>query len=109
MAGHFTIPQLPKDKELAVKLLDNANSIDRLKAERGVLGGIWGSTSNVAHNMAALLIVTLLIIGVGFTLMKYNVAADDKSLSIKDFWSIITPMITLAIGYLFGDKKKSEA
>lgn len=102
------MPHLPKDKELAVKVLDNASSLDKLRAERGWLGGIWGASSHVPNNMAAFTIVILVITGIAYTIIKKDMTTDDKALSVKDLWTLITPLITLAIGYLFGDKKKNE-
>jgi hypothetical protein len=37
-----------------------------------------------------------------------DLLTDKISLPIKDFWLIIAPLITLAIGYLFGDKSKKN-
>jgi hypothetical protein len=102
-------PQLPRDKELAGKILENTGSIDKLKAERGWLGGFWGASSHIPHNIAASLIFLLVIAGVVYTFCKIMIPTDDKSLPIKDFWAIITPLITLAIGYLFGEKSKPSS
>jgi hypothetical protein len=106
MSGQLIPPNTPKD--LAHKMLDNTGALERMKAERGILGSLWGVSSHIPHNIAAFLIVALLIAGVGFTIGKLNSPVDEKSLSIKDFWAIITPLITLAIGYLFGDKKRDS-
>jgi hypothetical protein len=106
MSGQLIPPQLPEDRELAHKMLDNTGVLDKMRAERGALGGFWGASSHIPHNIAALLVLLLTLTGIGFTLCKVNAPIDDKSLSIKDFWAIITPLITLAVGYLFGEKTK---
>jgi hypothetical protein len=108
MAGQFIDPNQLKDNVLVGKYLDNTNTLDRIKARRGLLGGIWGVSSNVPNNIAGFIAIVLTIAGIAFTAFKINSPIDEKSLSVKDFWSLITPLITLAIGYLFGDKKKGE-
>jgi hypothetical protein len=108
MANEIT---LPRDKELAKQVIENQNELDRIKTERGWLGGIWGVPTNIPNNIAAFSIVLLLITGIGYTFLNYDKKPETLNLSIKDLWSIITPFMTLAIGYLFGDfsgKKKSE-
>lgn len=104
MANEFN-PDLFKDKGLAKLHLENANAIGRIRAEKGWLGHFWGSSSSIPNNIAALTILLLLISGLIYTFCVMNTPADKATLSIKDFWSIISPLITLAIGYLFGDKK----
>ena len=74
----------------------------KINLEKGFLGGIWGVSSSVPNNIAALTITVLLLFGI-----IYTVIGCFKILSIKDLWTIITPMITLAFGYLFGEKHKN--
>ena len=108
MANQIT---LPKDKELAKQVIENQNELEKIKLERGVLGGIWGIPSNIPNNIAALSIALLMITGIGYTFLNYNTKSENLGLSIKDLWAIITPFMTLAIGYLFGDftgKKKGS-
>lgn len=70
--------------------------------ELGFLGKLFGSQTN---NIAALVISSGLLIGFIYTsavVLWYN---NDLE-SIKSFWAIITPLITLALGYIFGDANK---
>jgi hypothetical protein len=100
--------KLPKDVELAKQVLANNSIIEQQLVNRGYLGKLWGSAQSVPNNIAALTIIILISTGVIYTLLTLLLPADKISLSIKDFWSIITPLITLAIGYLFGDKTKNK-
>lgn len=103
-------PNLLKDKVLAKQVIENQNEIEKIKLERGWLGGIWGNSDKIPNNLAALSIIILLATGIFYTYCVLGLPTEKISLPIKDFWAIIAPLITLAIGYLFGDKsKKNEA
>lgn len=99
---------LPKDKELAKQVLDSHNELTHKKVEQGFLGRIWGSSKSIPNNLAALLIVVLLVTGVGYTFLNVASPESQSGLSIKDLWAIIIPLITLAIGYLFGEKANKD-
>lgn len=93
---------LPKDKDLANKMLDNDREKFRNSIEIGWLGKFWGSPKTSPNNIAGFTIVLLLLLGIGWTTI-----CEDFS-NTKDLWAIITPIITLALGYLFGEKSKKE-
>ena len=95
-----------QNERLAQQLLNHETENDKIKTERGWLGSIWGNSSSIPNNIAALLLVFSLITGIIFTICSINIPQEDKNISIKDFWSIISPFITLPLGYLFGIKKK---
>ena len=99
---------LPKDKELAKQLLDSQNEIEKQKINQGFLGKIWGNSSSIPNNIAALSAVILITVGIFYTCAMMNTKTENISLSIKDFWSIISPLITLSIGFLFGDSNTKE-
>jgi len=100
---------LPKNKDIAKQILENHAVIEKRKVDQGLLGKIWGSSTSIPNNIAALTILILLITGVFYTFFIINKPDDRVGLQIKDFWSIIIPIITLSIGYLFGDHlKKNE-
>lgn len=94
--------EIPIDKELANKIIDTDNEERIKKLELGLLGQIWGVSSSVPNNIAALVIAILILFGVGGTFYLKDTE------SIKSLWSIITPIITLAFGYLFGEKTKKQ-
>lgn len=101
-------PNLLKDKFLAKQVIENQNELEKIKLERGWLGGIWGNSEKIPNNIAALAIIILLATGIFYTYCLMGFPTEKISLPIKDFWAIIAPLITLAIGYLFGDKSKKN-
>jgi hypothetical protein len=106
MANQVT---LPKNKELAKQVIENQSEIEKIKIERGILGGIWGIPSNIPNNIAALSIALLMLAGIIYTFINFNTKSENIGCSIKELWSIITPFMTLAIGYLFGDFKRRNS
>jgi hypothetical protein len=69
----------------------------RMTLEAGWLGKIFGSATNAPTNIAGFFvgILTLTIIVVGFVFVP-------SSISAMDFLNFLAPLITLALGYLFG-------
>lgn len=102
-------PNLIKDKLLAKQVIENQNELEKIRLERGLLGGIWGNSEKIPNNIAALAIVILIATGIFYTYCAMSLPVEKISLPIKDFWAIIAPLITLAIGYLFGDKTKKSS
>ena len=101
-------PNLIRDKLLAKQVIENQSEIEKIKIERGWLGGIWGNSDKIPNNIAALFIIILLLTGIVYTYCVFGLPTEKVTLPIKDFWSIIAPLITLAIGYLFGDKQNKN-
>ena len=94
--------QLPDNPEIANKILDNQKEKDQKHTEIGWLGRAWGVSSSVPNNLAALTIVAMLIIGCILSCKKTSL--DD----VTTIWSIFNPLITLALGYLFGYKQANS-
>lgn len=82
--------------------LDNEDK----KSSRGWIGRFWGSAEHSSKNIAGLCICFLLLIGSAVTFMVYSCREEDTMKDIIDFWGVITPIITLALGYLFGHSQK---
>ena len=79
---------------------DSANTLLRsreLELESGLLGKLFGAPTHSPGNIAGFLIVILLLSGILVTYLPGSISATD-------FWGVITPLITLALGYLFGKK-----
>jgi len=108
MANQINL-NLPKDKLLAKQVIENQSEIAKIKTERGWLGNIWGNSDKIPNNIAALFIIILLFTGITYTYCVFGLPSEKVTLSIKDFWAIIAPLITLAIGYLFGDKPSKNS
>ena len=105
MANGFVLPNNP---QLAEKIIDSNNELNKKKVEHGFLGLFWGSSSSIPNNIAALSIIVLLLFGIIYSLTICNIKPSEIGLSIKDCWAIITPVITLAFGFLFGDAIKKN-
>lgn len=71
------------------------------KEERGFLGRVWGSIEHSSNNIAGLFIILLLIIGAAYTCCMFHDNPENHS-KILEFWGMLSPMLTLALGYLFG-------
>ena len=89
------------DYSLKMKELDNQGKKD----ERGWLGKLWGSELHSANNIAGLLIVLLVLICLMYTVWQLCVDLEHSHSKIKDFWTTLSSLITLSIGYIFGNKK----
>lgn len=76
------------------------------KDQRGWVGKFWGEGDHAAKNIAGLLICAMLILGGCYTYGVFNCFNQSSNQLIADFWKIITPLITLALGYLFGKSVK---
>lgn len=72
------------------------------KEERGLLGRLWGSIEHSSNNIAGLFIVLLLIIGSVYTFWMVCIDSCENHTKILEFWGMLSPMLTLALGYLFG-------
>ena len=77
------------------------------KIERGFLGRIWGSIEHSSNNIAGLFIVLLLIIGFVYTICLLCSNVCDGHNKILEFWNMLSPLLTLALGYLFGKGRNS--
>jgi hypothetical protein len=67
----------------------------KMDLESGHLGKIFGASSNAPTNIAGLLIFLFVFTGIIILFIPCNTSASD-------YWKWITPLITLALGYLFG-------
>ena len=69
----------------------------RMTLEAGWLGKVFGSATNAPTNIAGLFvgILTLTIILTGIIFVPSHISAID-------FLNYLAPLITLALGYLFG-------
>lgn len=67
--------------------------------EAGLLGKIFGADNRAASNIAGTVIILLVISGICVSFWGSNVPTID-------YWKVITPIITLTLGYLFGKHKQ---
>jgi hypothetical protein len=72
----------------------------KLKAmdlESGWLGRVFGSSKNAAVNIGGLVVLLVVIAGIIMTIYPAGSTATES-------WKIITPVITMVLGFLFGRK-----
>lgn len=92
------------------RIIENATLLQQTKItyedkknERGWLGRFFGSGKHSPNNIAGLLIILLLLIAVSYTTYMLIYKPETTHSNVLDFWGIITPLITLSMGYLFGN------
>lgn len=78
---------------------------DAEKGRRGWVGKFWGDGNNSAINIAGILILLLVAIGATYTFLMICKSWNESHNQVIDFWNIIVPLITLALGYLFGKRQ----
>jgi len=81
--------EITKDYQIQEKQID---------IDSGFVGKFFGNKENAPSNIAGLVILSSFIAGLLASLLNPQTYA-------KDFWLILTPLITLSFGYLFGHKK----
>lgn len=86
-----------QEREL-IKLRNNFN-IEKLKKNLGWLGRCFGNSQNSSQNITALICCVLLLIVLVASCILYS---GGNYFIMTDLWSQVLPIITLALGYLFG-------
>lgn len=101
--SHEQILLSEKNKhELEILEKNHKHEIKCKNKDLGWLGFLFGGKELTALNISGFLIILLIIIGCYLTSKVFNNKEDiDNVLKI---WSIITPIITLTLGYIFGNK-----
>jgi hypothetical protein len=93
---------LPKDKELAGKVVEAHAASEQTRLNRGLIGWFVGNKENVPNNVAgAVALITI----VAFVAVL-AVGEDTATVSKKDALAAITSILTLALGFLFGRATK---
>lgn len=69
--------------------------------------GKHAKTNIIWYVISSILVIFSCICISLFVLVLYNYKISEVSQSIKDIWSVFTPIITLSLGYLFGKKTNS--
>lgn len=87
-----------------LEILDKKHSheLNCKNKELGWLGWLFGGKELTSLNISGFLIFLLLVVGLVLTLKVYESKEDIENL--LKIWSIITPIITLTLGYIFGSK-----
>lgn len=69
----------------------------KLALQAGWLGKVFGTGANAPINIAGFTAVVLVVAGIVFMVM-------ETKLQLGEYWKVSTPIVTLALGYLFGKK-----
>lgn len=91
---------LPADREVAGKLVDAQAQQAIKKLDRGGLGWVFGTKDHVPNNIAGT-VVAICIISIVYLLLFSASFAENK-----DKIAVISPILTLFGGYLFGKNSK---
>lgn len=81
--------------ELEITKENNKLETKQIELDSGLLGKIFGGKENAPTNIAGFLIVVSFVAG-GIA------SALNTDTYAKDFWIILSPFITLSLGYIFG-------
>lgn len=73
--------------------------LKRMDLDAGVLGRFFGGKASAPANIAGLIVTLLTVFAIGLTFWKGTSEATP-------LWNIVLPVITLALGYLFGKEQK---
>jgi hypothetical protein len=77
--------------------VDRRYLIQRMTLEAGWLGKIFGSSTNAPTNIAGFVVgfltIAIVVIGILFV---------PSSIPPSDFLNMVIPVVTLALGYVFG-------
>ena len=91
---------LPKDKELAKRIIESDSQAESEKRSIGLLGRFFGRKDVAPYYIAGIVLFLLIL----FLFVFCFFGKDTNSLSKKDLVSSILPIITTIIGYFFGQK-----
>jgi hypothetical protein len=73
----------------------------KMDLEAGWAGKCFGSKSIAPINIAGIFVMFLVISGIA-------VLFFNSSIQASEYWKIIAPLLTLALGYLFGKSSKES-
>lgn len=87
---------LPKNQALASKVVDAQAASEKVRLERGFIGQLFGSRDHVPNNVAGIIVLF------GFIAVCYILMMGGNFQDKKDALSLLSGLITLALGFLFG-------
>ncbi len=79
---------------------EHSHEINILEKKLGIVGKLFGTQENASKNIAATVLIVLLIGGLILSGIAYCCYNDIDF--IKTIWQTLIPVITLALGYIFG-------
>jgi hypothetical protein len=67
----------------------------QMDLDAGILGKLFGTSKNAPIYIAGCVVLLLVLAGIA-------VVVFDTKVQPLEFWKMITPVITLALGFMFG-------
>ncbi|EKT3964961.1 hypothetical protein SL053_002221 [Flavobacterium psychrophilum] len=92
--------------ELEVLEKKNSHEVVLKDKELGWFGLFFGGKELISLNLSGMLLIFLILSGVILSFKIYNKTEDLEN--ILKIWGVITPIITLTLGYIFGNKNGSN-
>ena len=94
--------KLPKDKDLATKLIESETQSELDRRDRGLLGKLFGNKESAPFYISGVVLFLLIIFLIAFCF----IGQETVALSKKDVLILILPIVTSIIGFFFGSKDK---
>lgn len=99
-------PNLPPNTKLASQYLKHNSQHQENLVKAGWLGKFFGMNDRISLYIAGVTIFLMLISGIIFTFFSFFYSESfDNTIKL---WGVITPIITLSLGYIFGKGSKSK-
>jgi len=92
--------------ELDLMEKGNCHEVELKKKELGWFGIFFGGKDLISLNLSGMLLIFLVVSGVILSCIIYKNKTDIEN--ILKIWGVITPIITLTLGYIFGNKNNSS-
>lgn len=74
---------------------------------KGRISGWVGTGPYAQSNTVFVLIILVFITGILLSLLEYSANGRGSTLaSVESIWTTFLPLITLALGYLFGERNR---
>ena len=86
--------------DLAKQEKENSHLQALEKSKLGYIGYLFGGGENASKNITATICIILLLGGAAVSLYAYAFKGDKELAG--SVWNIISPIITLSLGYIFG-------
>lgn len=94
--------ELKYQNEQTLKEKDCKHEQETINQNLGWFGRFFGSKENASRNITGVICLSF-ILGATFIALLVYFTKDDL-VFVKHMWGVVSPIITLSLGYLFGKK-----
>lgn len=88
--------------QLKMQESQHSHELSLRSKDLGLIGNLFGSSDNSSKNIAAIICLILLFAVIAMSCLVYCLDRDKDFIST--LWQIVMPVITLALGYIFGKR-----